>query len=128
MVKKKIILVDTDILIKVFRGNAEHKKKLESISGRIVVSIITVLELYQGIPSKKYKLALEKQLKAYDIAYIDDRTSILSWNLQKKYALKNKLLPADCLIAATALKNDFILFTDNKKDYEFIEGITFLKT
>lgn len=128
MGKKKIVLVDTDILIKVFRGNTIHKKKLDSLSGSITVSIITVLELYQGVHSKKNKIGLEKQLKAYNISFIDDRTSIISWNLQKKYSPKNKLHPADCIIAATALRNDFILFTDNIKDYDFIEGITFLKT
>jgi tRNA(fMet)-specific endonuclease VapC len=33
----------------------------------------------------------------------------------------------DCLIAATALCSDFQLYTYNKKDFDFIDGINFYK-
>jgi predicted nucleic acid-binding protein len=36
-------------------------------------------------------------------------------------------LPPDCLIAATALNFSFELFTDNKKDFDFIKGVKFYK-
>jgi predicted nucleic acid-binding protein len=34
---------------------------------------------------------------------------------------------SDSFIAATAIKQDLFLYTDNKKDFNFIEGIKFYK-
>jgi predicted nucleic acid-binding protein len=34
---------------------------------------------------------------------------------------------SDSFIAATAIKQDLCLYTDNKKDFNFIEGIKFYK-
>ena len=52
MAAKKIVLVDTDILIKVFRGNPVHKKHLDSLKGRIAISIITALSYIMVQPIK----------------------------------------------------------------------------
>ena len=41
MAKAKQILVDTDVLIKVFRGDAAKKKILDDNKGRLSVSVIT---------------------------------------------------------------------------------------
>jgi tRNA(fMet)-specific endonuclease VapC len=125
MGQKKIILVDTDIFIKVFRGNAIHKKHLDYLEGRIAISIITALELYQGVNSKKRKYELEKQLKAYQILLLTDQISLEAMSLMKKYVPENILLPPDGLIAATALGHQLELYTDNKKDFDFIKGLKF---
>ena len=34
---------------------------------------------------------------------------------------------SDTIIAATAIENDLFLYTDNKKDFNFIDGIKFHK-
>ena len=34
---------------------------------------------------------------------------------------------SDSFIAATALSNDLLVYTDNKKDFDFIETIKFYK-
>ena len=34
---------------------------------------------------------------------------------------------SDSFIAATAIIHDLFLYTDNKKDFDFIEGIMFYK-
>jgi hypothetical protein len=113
----QIVLVDTDIFIKVFRGHIGHKKNLDMLEGRIAVSVITVLELYQGVSSKKRKYELEKQLKAYQILPLTEQISLASVLLMKKYLPENSLLPPDGLIAATALNHEVQLYTDNKKDF-----------
>lgn len=122
---KKIVLVDTDIFIKVFRGDVSHKKHLNSLKGRIAISIICVLELYQGATSKKKKYELEKQLRAYLILPVDENISGSALSLTEKYLPAYSLLPPDCLIAATALHYKFELYTDNKSDFNFIKGLKF---
>ena len=125
MAAKKIVLVDTDILIKVFHGNPVHKKHLDSLKGRIAISIITALELYQGATNKSKKPDLEKQLRAYRLLLIDENISSITLSLTKKYVPQNQLLPPDCLIARTAIHHKLDLYTDNKKDFSFIKGLKF---
>ena len=125
MGQKKIVLVDTDIFIKVFRGHTGHKKGLDNLKGRIAISVITVIELYQGVASKKRKYELERQLKAYEVLPLNEQISNTAILLMKKYTPENVLLPPDGLIAATAMQNELELYTDNKKDFDFIKGLKF---
>ncbi len=127
MAEKKPIIVDTDIFIKVFRGDSIRKKHLDVLKGRINISIITILELYQGAKTRQRKHDLEKQLKAYHVLMIDLNISQVALTLVKKYLPKNLLLPPDCLIAATALQYNYELYTDNKTDFNFIKGLKLYK-
>jgi predicted nucleic acid-binding protein len=128
MVSKKIVLVDTDILIKVFRGDSNHRKHLNDITGRIAISTVTVLELYQGVNSKRRKYDLEKQLRAYRILSVNEKISLRAVSFVKKYSPDKQLLPPDSLIAATAVEYGLELYTDNKIDFNFISGLRFYKT
>ena len=125
MAKKNLVLVDTDIFIKVYRGNKIKISHLDTLKGRIAISLISVLELYQGATSKKKLFELNKQLQSYKIIHLDDNISQKALSIKKRYQLKYSILPPDCLIAATALENKFKLYTDNVKDYNFIQGIKF---
>lgn len=127
MGKKKLVLVDTDIFIKMFRGERVYRENLDALKGNIAVSTITVLELYQGAKGKRRIYDLEKQLRAYHILHVDEAISIRACSLMKKYGSKFSLLPPDCLIAATALQHKLPLFTDNKQDFEFIDSLGFYK-
>lgn len=127
MAQKGIIIIDTDILIKVYRGDVAKKKELEKLSGSVAVSIITILKLMQGVNSKKRLIELYRQAKAFTILHINNNVSELSYKLFKKYILDHPIRIQDSLIAATTLHFDFPLFTDNKKDYEFIEELNFIE-
>jgi len=71
-VAKNLILVDTNILIDVFRGNKNTKIDLDAIEGNIAISVITAMELYRGCKTNKRKAELSQQLKAYKIIHIDE--------------------------------------------------------
>ncbi|MBI2966194.1 MAG: PIN domain-containing protein [Bacteroidetes bacterium] len=125
MAKNKEILVDTDILIKVYRGNKEKKLQVDAIRGEIAISVITALELFQGANSAKRVYELSKQLKAYHILHIDHTISIKALHLTRQSLPGNLLLPPDALIAATSLIYGLDIFTDNKADFINIAGIRF---
>jgi predicted nucleic acid-binding protein len=73
---KKLVLVDTNIFIDVFRGNKTTKKQLDDLESCIAISAITVMELFAGCKTKKQKAELNKQLKAYNIIQIDTDISV----------------------------------------------------
>lgn len=125
MAEKKIVLVDTDILIKIFRQNKVLKQQLDELENQIAISAVTVFELLEGANTEKKLFELLKQLKAYRVLHLDEDISLKTFSLFKIHKPKDKMFIADTLIAATALVHNLELFTDNKKDYQFIKEIKF---
>ena len=116
-------LVDTDIIIKVFRGSKNHKAELEKIkSENIIISHITVLELYGGYQSIKGINLINEQIKAYNKLPIDKNISLKAIELFTKYISKKMQIP-DCLIAASAMTFNLPFYTDNKTHFDYISGI-----
>ena len=119
------ILVDTDILIKSYRGEDKKYEQLALIKDHFAISVITACELLVGAKNSKQLISIRKELRAYTILHFDIGISTITFTIFKKYASSGKLKMADSIIAGTALRHKLELYTDNKKDYHFIEGITF---
>ncbi|MCY7363082.1 MAG: type II toxin-antitoxin system VapC family toxin [Ignavibacteria bacterium] len=120
---KKIVLVDTNVLINAYRRDKYAVSIIEQLKGRIAIRIITAMELYQGCNEKKIK-QLTQQLKVYSMVNVSSRTMIIALELIKSH-LRQGLTLADAIIAASALENNLELETFNKKDFNFIKGIRF---
>lgn len=125
---KGYYLVDTCVLISLFRGNKEAKGLIEKIKGRIAISVITELELYKGAKTKERKKELSRQLEVYAKAVIDKDICLKAINIIKKYnSGKREVFIADSLIAATAIINEIPLLTYNTNDFSFIEELKLYK-
>ncbi len=122
MAKKKIILCDTDVLIEHFHGNENIVKELDSLGfERLSISVISVGEIYFGM--RKRETASTKDLiRRFNLLHIDKTTSQIFIQLMLGYKSKGISVP-DALIAATALTQRVELFTLNRADYNFIEGL-----
>ena len=127
MGQKPQILVDTDILIKTFRGDSKKRKLLNANKGKLAISIVTYLELLSGLKTKQRIIDLNKQMNAYTVVHISENISQKSLSLFQKYISKHSLSPADTLIASTAIINRLELFTDNIEDYIFIKELKLFK-
>ena len=127
MVISESVLVDTDILIKSFRGNKTKQSNLKYLKDNYCISIITACELINGAKNIKQRGEFMKVLRSYQLALIDEKISESAFSLYKKYSLKNDMKISDSFIAATAIFNQLFLYTDNKKHFNFIEGIKFYK-
>ena len=125
MGQKPQILIDTDILIKVFRGNGFHKSFLDKEENNLAISSVTYIELLSGLKTRSRIIELNKQMRAYQLLHILKTISIKSLEIVVKYTSSNSIRIADSLIAATAIVNNLRFFTDNKKDYDFIKGLRF---
>ncbi len=127
MGQKPQILVDTDILIKVFRGNTSHKKTLDKEENNLAISSVTFLELLFGLKSKRRVIDLKKQIRAYQLIHISEAISVKAIEIVSTYTTTTSIKTADTLIAATALKNNLKLYTDNVSDFDFIKGLKLYK-
>lgn len=125
MGQKPQILVDTDILIKVFRGHAFHKASLDKEANNLAISAVTYFELLFGLKTRRRIIDLNKQMRAYQLIHISEAISVKTMEIFTKYATSHSIKPADALIAATAIHGNLMLFTDNQHDFNFIRGIRF---
>lgn len=128
MAKNSAALVDTDILIKIYRGDKEKQQIMHPIQENLAISIITIMELQAGAKSNQNKYEILKTSKAYNIFYLNDIISKIALNLFKKYSVEYKAGVADILIAATAISTGIPLYTDNIRHFEFIEELTLYKS
>lgn len=124
MAEKSKVVIDTDILIKIFRGNKEHKIVLESLGPDLRISCITQLELLFGCKNKKVQDELEESLMLYNILEINTQIIYIANQLVKKYSFDHKISLGEIFIAATANFYSLEIYTDNKKDFNFIDEIT----
>ena len=125
--EKKRILVDTDILIKLYRGNEQIRNNLKPIEERLSISVITAMELLQGVQNDAQFFQMRKTIHAYALLHIEKTVSELAFNLMNKYGKSKRVKLADQLIAATAIYNHVPLYTDNVNDYDFISELELYK-
>lgn len=123
MGQKPQISIDTDILIKVFRGDKRKKKILDDNSGKIAVSIITCFERPSGLKIKQRIINLNQKIKAYDVIHLYEAISRKAFKIFQKYIAVNNLAPADALAVSTAITTGLQFVTDNNKDFNFIKKL-----
>ena len=121
-----MIVLDTNILIEILKGDRKTIDTVESLTEQLSISSITVMELYYGALNKTELNKLEKFVSLFHIIHIDEHISRMATKLIKRYAKRHSLDIPDSLIASTALLNDAMLLTYNKKDFKYIEGMKLL--
>lgn len=122
-----MIVLDTNILIEILKGNEKTIKKVHSFSEELVLSSISVMELYYGAINKAELKKLEKFVSLFKIKDLDESISIKSTHLIKTYAKSHNLDIPDSLIASTALALECRIFTYNLKDFRYIDGLELIE-
>ena len=124
MEKGGLILCDTNVIIEFYKGNQSILDALKSIGQEnIVVSVVTSSELLYGALNKAELNKIKKDLSNLTVLPIEPPTCQVFTDLMTAYSLSHNLTLPDALIAATAIANDLPLYTLNKKDFKFIEGL-----
>lgn len=123
-----MILCDTNVLIEFYKDNKDVAGALRAIGvSNLAVSVVTVGELYFGARDKRELLKIKKNLANLRQIPVDEEISSLCLSLLESYALSHGLNLPDALIAATALRHGFELYTFNVKDFRYIEGLKLYK-
>jgi predicted nucleic acid-binding protein len=118
------LIIDTDVLIWHLRGNEKAREIIhESIP--FSISVVTYIELIQGMRDKKEMNSLIKQLTNWnvDIIQINQDISARAMIYIEQYHHSSAMELADALIAATCVNNAQILITGNEKHYKGIPNI-----
>ena len=123
-------MLDTNICIHLMRHTQSVIEKFSEIrENSIAISAITLSELEFGICNnhayEKNRVKLISFLPLVDILSFDDRAAVdygfIRADLQKKGIV---IGPLDMLIAAHARSRNLVLVTNNKNEFERVEGLS----
>lgn len=122
------MLIDSDVLIFSFRGNANAIDILDNTSNKCI-SIVNYMEIVQGVRNKNELNKFVKYLEKYQFQILDlnQEVGIFALNLVKDYALSHHMQMADALIASTAIYYNKPLLSANYKHYAFIPNLDLIK-
>lgn len=118
------MLFDTDVLIWCQRGNEKAAKFVSENDAR-KISIQTYMELFQCARSRKEHYIVRDfllELK-FQILPLTENIGHRAAVYIEEYTLSNGLRSGDAIIAATAMENNLILATGNRKHYKEIKDI-----
>ena len=122
-----VILVDTDILVDVLRGDGNALERIDREgAGGLSVSEVTQMELIVGCRDTRELALLTRFLDRFKTVHLTAQASARAVGLVTEYRLSHGLRMPDALIAATALDGNLPLLSKNQKDYRFIAGLRLL--
>jgi len=117
------LLLDTDVLIDYLRGQAEAMTYLESLSGSLLTSAITVAELYAGVRDGAERTKPDAFISAFDVVPIEHEIAVKGGLYHRDYGKSHNIGLADALIAATATAKHATLVTLNKKHFPMLSDV-----
>jgi len=119
-----VIIVDTDVLIWYLRGNEKALNVIQDLEG-FSISVITYMELVQGMRNKKELNSLRQALHSWNssILYVTEEISAKAMFSIEQHFLSHSLQLADALIGSTAIAHGLPLLTGNDKHYKILKDV-----
>ena len=120
-----MLIIDSDIIIWLLRGNIEIKKQFDELivnsKGLIFITLVQIAEILAGIREKE-KNDTELFLKSFNCIPIDYSIAEIAGQYLNEYRKSHNVVLADALIASAAFIHKLILWTLNKKHYPMLEN------
>ena len=122
------MLIDTDVLIWYMRGNEKAYLVVENLDN-FFISVVTYMELVQGMRNKKELNHLRKALHGWNaqILYVSEEISAKAMFYVEQHFLSHSMQLADALIGATAIAYGFPILTGNEKHYKIMKDLEIKK-
>ncbi|MCI0551468.1 MAG: type II toxin-antitoxin system VapC family toxin [Anaerolineae bacterium] len=117
-----MILLDTDVMVDVLRGNEPAREWLESAQ-EIGVPGLVAMELIQGCQNTREQKQLEKALSEYQLYWPSEEDCNRAFANFSSHHLSDNIGLLDALIAETAIGVNAELATFNVKHYRVLRGL-----
>jgi predicted nucleic acid-binding protein len=117
-------LIDTDILIWYLRGHEKARDLIEKQDG-FAISVITYMELIQGMRNKQELSYLRNAFRVWNVTviYLNEEISTKALLYIEQLLLSHSVRLADALIGATSVTTGMPLFTANVKHYTVMNTV-----
>ncbi len=122
------MIIDTDVLIWELKGNEKARKVIHETLP-FSVSVVTYIELVQGMRNKDELNRLIKQLSQWNVSVLQISRDISTRAMiyVEEYFLSHSMELADALIAATCITHSEEIITANDRHYKLIPNIQIRK-
>lgn len=125
-------LFDTNICIRILKGNDQKILNRISVLHEDVVAISTIVKfelLYGALKSQRKEenlLKLQDFFNCFKILPFDEKSALKAAEIRVQLELTGTPIgPMDLLIAATAICNDLVLITHNTREFSRVTGLYF---
>ncbi|MEC4813948.1 MAG: type II toxin-antitoxin system VapC family toxin [Scytonema sp. PMC 1069.18] len=119
----KKLLIDTDVLIDYLRGKPQAIQYLENLTESLLISSITIAELYAGVREGKEREALDEFVRAFEVIPVNDEIAIKGGLYRRDYFKSHNVGLADAIIAATSEMKNAYLVTLNQKHFPMLINV-----
>ena len=115
-------LIDTDVLIEYLRGSGQAAEFLEELEGELLISAITVAELFSGARGSDELDALDQFMLAFEVVPVDEPLARAGGQLRQEYHASHGV--GFALIASSAMDREAELVSFNRRHYPMLEDLT----
>ncbi len=120
-----LVICDTNIFISLFKEFPDTIDELKTIGDKnVLIPSVSVMELYRGMENKKELNAMKKKITRYNVIHYNEQVSERAIELVHAFKLSHNLHIPDAIIGAMSIVYNLPLFTYNKRDFNFMPGIT----
>ena len=116
-------LLDSDVAIDYLRDRREAIHYLESLEGSLLLSTLTVAELYAGLRGEREQRHLEQFLLAFEVLPVSQEVGRVGGLFRRNYGPSHGTGLVDALIAATAQLQQATLVTFNGRHYPMLNDV-----
>jgi predicted nucleic acid-binding protein len=110
-------LLDTDVLVEYLRGSPKAIRYIERLEGELLLSAITVAELFSGARGEEEETALEQFLQVFEVMPVGQDLARRGGLYRRDYGRSHGTGLADALIAASAEAAGAVFVTFNRRHY-----------
>ena len=125
-----MVVVDSDILIWVLRGNRQITEKFNKTvietEGNIFITPVQIAEIYAGVRPKEEAM-VESFISSLGVIAIDEKIGRQAGDFINIYGKSHSVTLADAMVAAASRVSGFEMWTRNKKHYPMLEADEFFK-
>ena len=116
-------LLDSDLAIEYLRDRQEAIAYLESLEGSLLLSTLTVAELYAGVRGEREQHHLEQFLLAFQMLPVSQEVGRIGGLFRRNYGPSHGTGLVDALIGATAQLYRATLVTFNARHYPMLNDV-----
>lgn len=116
------LLVDTDVLIDYLRGNNEAVKYIKTYSRKVLLSAISVAELYAGVQDDERRV-LAEFIGLFPVLPVTMMIAKTGGDYKRDFFKSHNVGLADALIAPTAKTHNAALKTLNTKHFPMFKDL-----
>lgn len=116
-------LVDTDVLIDYLQGVPQAVNFLEGAAETLLVSAVSVGELFAGVREGKERVALSAFLDAFKVLPLDRESAERGGLYRRHFGKSHHIGLPDALIAAAAELHGARLVTLNRKHFPTLSDV-----